>query len=84
MHRESPVGFLNREDTEEKSQSHGSQHYRPLFEDSALCLGPQAGMEEQEGEAYVGTGPYLRSAHRGNRGERVGLSSVGGRLGGWG
>ena len=32
---------------EGKSHSHGSQHYRHLFEDSAL---PRAGMEEEEGK----------------------------------
>lgn len=30
-----------------------TQHYGYLSEDSALCLGPRAGMEEEEGETQV-------------------------------
>lgn len=48
MHRETPGGFLNGNDMEEKSHSHGSQHYRRLSEELALCLGPRTGMEEEE------------------------------------
>lgn len=72
MHRETPVGFLNRKGVEEKSHSHGSQHYMPSLRTQLSAWALETEWKRRKGEGKAWDLPYLRSAHHGDKEECVG------------